>query len=389
MEVTELVLGDTRLRAARRSLMACGLFERDPALLKVPYYVKSRVSVEVFSAFVDAVQGSEVALTAANVSHMSLLCEEFEFGSLSGRILSFQRSTSEPSGSAEAFRRIRTLEERLTAQERATEAIQAELAAFMRAAADISVLKQQCDVVTSSLQRVSAQSDASRARLTSDIETLRDRCTEEQLQLNGQFVQQLISCWESTNVLVQQTSAQFDVKLQRLRAEIPAQKPARRCPIARPLCHTPRETRLIVLGDKTARRAVVEECPSGRVMAVDGRDVKVHISATETETDGGSLITVTPAEAVIFCYDVGIPETVAQVRSRWLSLARASGIRGVFALFGAKRNGMVDRMETQAVARELMEAEGMIHTEFSIDAADTINAALVVVLHEVIQRNPR
>jgi hypothetical protein len=389
MEVTELVFGDMHLRTARRSLMACGLFERDPALLKAPYVVKSRVPPEVFSAFVDAVHGSEITLTAENVSHFSLLCEEFEFGSLSTRILSFHRSTLEVPGNGEVLRRIRTLEERLNEQERATEAIEAELAVFMRATEDISVLKQQCDAIGSSQQRVLTQNETNRTRFAADIETLRTHCAEEHSKLNGQFVQQLLSYWEGTNVLMHQTSTQFNTKLQRLRADIPPPKRVRNCPIARCLssAFSNRDVRLIVVGDTAARRAIAEECPPGRVLAINGREVKVHIS--EATVEGGRLNAESGAEAMIFCYDVGIPETATQVKSSWLVLARASGIGGVFALFGAKRNGAVDRVETQVIAHELMETEGMIHAVFSLDATGTIDAALTVVLHEVIQRNSR
>jgi hypothetical protein len=105
MEVTEFFRRETRLNATGRSLRACWLFERDPALLKAPYVVKSRIPPEVFCTFVDAAHGSEIALTVENVSHLSLLCEEFEFGPLSTRILSFHRSILQLPGSVEALHR--------------------------------------------------------------------------------------------------------------------------------------------------------------------------------------------------------------------------------------------------------------------------------------------
>jgi hypothetical protein len=73
------------------TLMAkCTLFQNKPALLSAPYRVESPIPAEVFRAFVSALNGRAVEITAANWASLSLLSEEFGFDSLAGDLTAFR-----------------------------------------------------------------------------------------------------------------------------------------------------------------------------------------------------------------------------------------------------------------------------------------------------------
>jgi hypothetical protein len=64
----------------------CRRFENDPALLGRPYDVVSRVGVDSFRTFANAIGGAGVNITNQNVFDLYLLCREFIFGELQGPV---------------------------------------------------------------------------------------------------------------------------------------------------------------------------------------------------------------------------------------------------------------------------------------------------------------
>jgi hypothetical protein len=122
----------------------------------------------------------------------------------------------------------------------------------------------------------------------------------------------------------------------------------------------------------------------GKPLIVDGQEIRLQLS--ETEDDRTRLYDdIHSAEAVLFCYDVESQETITTLRSRWLPLVRGSGWNGMLMLVGAKRTATVDREGTHGMAREMTDEEQMLHTEVALDSPDTIDNALMVVAHGILQ----
>jgi cell division protein FtsB len=89
---TELVCQGERFQISRVDLMGqCRKFENEPALLGRPYDVGSRVSVDTFRAFVNAIGGANLDITSQNVLDLYLLCREFLFGRLEGQVAAYLR----------------------------------------------------------------------------------------------------------------------------------------------------------------------------------------------------------------------------------------------------------------------------------------------------------
>jgi hypothetical protein len=63
----DLVQQDGTISVSRSPLkQSCDLFIHEPALLTSPYHVRSSVSVDIFSLFVSAIEGSNPEFTPAS-----------------------------------------------------------------------------------------------------------------------------------------------------------------------------------------------------------------------------------------------------------------------------------------------------------------------------------
>jgi uncharacterized coiled-coil protein SlyX len=101
----------------------CTLFTTDPALLASPYQVKSRVRLEIFLLFLEAVKGTSVIITNQNISDLSQLCTEFGFHGLANEISDFL-SSSDFNDAHSAEGRICALEEHVLLQDRQIERLE-------------------------------------------------------------------------------------------------------------------------------------------------------------------------------------------------------------------------------------------------------------------------
>jgi hypothetical protein len=111
MAVTDLVLDNEVIQVPRLELMRkCHTFENDPALLARPYRVVSRVPIDAFRLFANAILGMNPAITIENVNSLDLLCREFDFAELSATIRQFvaQHSLIDPTA-RDMFMRLEQL----------------------------------------------------------------------------------------------------------------------------------------------------------------------------------------------------------------------------------------------------------------------------------------
>jgi prefoldin subunit 5 len=76
---------ETRRVSGRVLLNTCTLFEKNLSLLNGPYHIQSRVPLDVFRCFIDALEGNAVSATTTNIQGLSLLSSEFGFDGLSLR----------------------------------------------------------------------------------------------------------------------------------------------------------------------------------------------------------------------------------------------------------------------------------------------------------------
>jgi hypothetical protein len=87
-----------------RLIENCRLFQEDRSLLAQPRYdVRSRVSIDSFRTFVDAIGGTEPNITDGNASDLELLSDEFKFTGLSTAVATRKpssESSTSPSSSA-------------------------------------------------------------------------------------------------------------------------------------------------------------------------------------------------------------------------------------------------------------------------------------------------
>jgi hypothetical protein len=124
----------------------CSLFQNNPALLASPYRVQSSVTLSVFQDFLSALEGKEVKITATNLTGLELLCGEFVFTELTGKLSEFRALMSlKEAEDADARGRIAALEEKTHQQNRAIAVLQSELKQlstdFGRLAGDVSTLR--------------------------------------------------------------------------------------------------------------------------------------------------------------------------------------------------------------------------------------------------------
>jgi hypothetical protein len=161
MSDLELLLGGEIFRvqglAAR---LACDRLAQDPRAERLQ--VRSVVSADVFRLFRSAVEGEVIEITNANIKGLSVVCDEFGFGSISQRLRAFK------DGPAHQKVRIGALEGRarlLEADFQARQKVQID-------ALEEKVLKVEADVQASEARRRIA---AALMRLKSDGRTLDDR----------------------------------------------------------------------------------------------------------------------------------------------------------------------------------------------------------------------
>jgi hypothetical protein len=89
----QLVHPDETVQIPVRTLiLKCDLFADDPGLLQNPYKVTSPVSVEIFRTFISVLNGNTATITNANFRGLSLLCDEFHFGTFATEVSAFQES---------------------------------------------------------------------------------------------------------------------------------------------------------------------------------------------------------------------------------------------------------------------------------------------------------
>jgi hypothetical protein len=95
-----------------------GLFSKNVDLLNPgEYVVKSKVTIEVFDAFLKHVQGQSVTITKDNCLPLSQLSEEFGFPSLKAECEDFMKQNQEIAVSDSSVGRICLIEEELYRQE--------------------------------------------------------------------------------------------------------------------------------------------------------------------------------------------------------------------------------------------------------------------------------
>jgi methyl-accepting chemotaxis protein len=167
----ELVLdGETFNVSITQLLMKCRLFQENRVLLAQPNYdVRSRVSVDSFRMFVDAIGGTEPNITDDNSADLELLSDEFKYSAISTTVAAWR--AVHPSLDANTRLITASLDERLQSHDRAlcifdrkvdrlhraaiegerakivevVESIQRGKATFLRTAAkDINLAAEQC-----------------------------------------------------------------------------------------------------------------------------------------------------------------------------------------------------------------------------------------------------
>jgi hypothetical protein len=87
---TNLYFQSRPVSVPRKALMlACGLFEANPAWLATGRAVQSAVEPAVFNLFADAIRGTAPELTRQNAPGLKLLCDEFQFQDLGAKVDEF------------------------------------------------------------------------------------------------------------------------------------------------------------------------------------------------------------------------------------------------------------------------------------------------------------
>jgi hypothetical protein len=71
----------------------CGLFKANPALLGVPYAVRSNVPPTIFPDFVAALEDKPIETTSDNIDRPLLPCDEFGATDLTVKLTGFREST--------------------------------------------------------------------------------------------------------------------------------------------------------------------------------------------------------------------------------------------------------------------------------------------------------
>jgi uncharacterized coiled-coil protein SlyX len=161
----------------------CTLFKNNLALLSAPYRITSRITAEVFRAFVSALEDRAVEITAANSSPLLLLSGEFGFEALAADLSAF-RSSAPMVADGAARSRIADLEERALAWDRTIAALQAGLVSsvgnlarlssaveFLRAV--LETAESRTSAKASELELGHSRLQSESVRLSSALESLR------------------------------------------------------------------------------------------------------------------------------------------------------------------------------------------------------------------------
>jgi hypothetical protein len=156
--MNDLVLDGETFQVARKPLVTnCETFLLNPSLQSRPYVVRSRVSRSSFAAFVDAIGGSSIEISATNARDLELLCREFTFADLSRRVSAFLvRQSSSIGVDADARRVLASLRDHDVHQDLEIVSVQQD-ALWMRG--ELSALRE-C------VSRVEAQNAALTERLS-------------------------------------------------------------------------------------------------------------------------------------------------------------------------------------------------------------------------------
>jgi hypothetical protein len=159
--VTLVHPGETFTVTAQNLVSQCGLFNTRASLLTAPYTVRSPVPLHLFRDFVAALAGKPLEINRENVSGLSLLCAEFGFRSLAGKVAGFRASPAflavKPAEDCQARLRIASLEER-------SQELDSEIAALRSV---VSVAHKSTDeALSAAVDRVS--------RLEAEVSALKD-----------------------------------------------------------------------------------------------------------------------------------------------------------------------------------------------------------------------
>jgi hypothetical protein len=88
-----LLLNETEYLVPQQALISrCSVFAENRSLVAVPYAVRSRISATSFEIFVQAIEGTWIAVGDSNAEDLLLLCNEFGFADLLPRVRGFTAS---------------------------------------------------------------------------------------------------------------------------------------------------------------------------------------------------------------------------------------------------------------------------------------------------------
>jgi hypothetical protein len=181
MTVTIIHPREQRAVSAARLIDKCTLFKTNLLLLSSPYSIRSTVPIDVFRAFVSALEDGAVEITNANLASLSLLCTEFGFAALTARLSEFRCSAAYAGKTAdvEVLARIVALEERALERDRETAALQSELTRLSAAVDSLRAELEISEAQAQALRGDQARIESSIARLSVDVESLDDSCAEQ------------------------------------------------------------------------------------------------------------------------------------------------------------------------------------------------------------------
>jgi hypothetical protein len=181
MIATEVVLGEARFRVPRRSLVVCGLFEKDPSLLVRPYEVRSQVSPEALQAFLEFVQFHEIEIRDEIREEVKSLSNEFDFDFSGLGVLSVTRETQ---------RSVDDIEEILLEQDRLLASITRDLPRIRILEQSITRLKQQVLLLSSEAGRIRQEMEVVKSSLVSELEAIRKEGLSEVGRLRAEIARQ-------------------------------------------------------------------------------------------------------------------------------------------------------------------------------------------------------
>jgi small GTP-binding protein len=437
---SSLILNGRRFSAKRNDLMVCTLFNSDPTLLAAPYDVKSTVPTVIFEEFLSALSGSDIELTDETIPSLSALCCEFGFGSLSLKLLDFQRRSSFCFLNADYGHSLSTIEERLTLTERETASFSFTVHQFRGLENEVSSLRRDVVELGSELRRISDHLN---------------------VQLSGQkteFESQLRSVHSKVQSVIASTTKEIENRLNELHSEVhstlnvqpppavpspsasptptpiptptrpppPPPTPPTRTPAKRSwfdrltkrpeVPEIPQEEthpidsdlgvlKICVAGDsETPKRTLMNLfcSPSfslnrdkltigsgdwSRTVSVSGHTVALQIWDTSGQEKYRSLgpVYYRGAAGVLIVYDIGKQRTMISA-VQWFSAARSINPEVVAILVGVKENAESPREVEEATGRELATREGILFAEVSLDSVAAVESAFMILTTEIVRR---